>query len=55
MSVTGATATLQALTAETLNQVFIEGLEKADPSFVGQEKFAAGDPLGTFSFTAQTQ
>ncbi len=55
ISVTGASATLQAVTAETLNQVFIEGLEKANPMFVGQEKFAAGDPLGTFSFTAQTE
>ncbi len=56
VSVQNATATLQAVTAETLNQVFIEGLEKADPEkFAGQEKFAAGDPLGTFSFTALTQ
>jgi len=55
ISVTNASATLQAVTAETLNQVFIEGLEKASPLFAGQEKFAAGDPLGTFSFTVQTQ
>lgn len=55
VSVLNATATLQAVTAETLNQVFIEGLEKASPLFVGQEKFAANDPLGTFSFTAQTE
>jgi hypothetical protein len=55
VSVQGATATLQAVTAETLNAVFIEGLEKANPVFAGQEKFAAGDPLGTFSFVATTQ
>lgn len=55
ISVTNAAATLQAVTAATLNQVFIEGLEKADPSFVGQEKFAAGDPLGTFSFSVTTE
>jgi hypothetical protein len=55
VSVQNATATLQELTAATLNQVFIEGLEKANPVFEGQEKFAGGDPLGTFSFTAQTQ
>lgn len=55
VSVQGATATLQPVTAETLNQVFINGLEKANPAFAGQEKFAAGDPLGTFSFVAQTQ
>jgi hypothetical protein len=55
VSVQGATATLQAVTAETLNQVFINGLEKANPAFAGQEKFAAGDPLGVFSFVAQTQ
>jgi hypothetical protein len=53
ISVQNASATLQAVTAETLNSVFITPIEKA----VGtpQEKFAAGDPLGTFSFTAQTQ
>ena len=55
ISIKGASATLKAVTAETLNQVFIEGLEKASPAFKGQEKFAAGDPLGTFSFTVQTQ
>lgn len=55
ISVQNATATLQAITAETLNAVFIEGLEKASPLFEGQEKFAGGDLLGTFSFTAQTQ
>lgn len=55
VSVAGAKATLQAVTAATLNQVFIEGLESASPLFVGQEKFAAGDPLGTVNFTVQTQ
>lgn len=55
ISVTNASATLQAVTTETLNQVFIEGLEKASPLFAGQEKFAVGDPLGIFSFTVQTQ
>jgi Htaa len=55
VSVQNAAATLQAVTAATLNAVFIEGLEKANPAFAGQEKFAAGDPLGTFSFLAQTQ
>jgi hypothetical protein len=52
VSVQNASATLQVVTAETLNSVFINPVEKeAGP----QEKFAAGDPLGTFSFTAQTQ
>lgn len=54
ISVQNASATLQAVTAETLNQVFIDGIEKA-PGFEGQEKFAAGDPLGTFSFVATAQ
>lgn len=53
VSVQNATATLQAVTAETLNAVFIDPIEKA--TMEQQEKFAAGDPLGTFSFTAQTQ
>jgi hypothetical protein len=52
VSVQNATATLQAVTAETLNAVFINELEK---KFGPQERFASGDPLGTFSFTAQTQ
>lgn len=47
------TATLQAVTAETLNAVFITPIEEATAE--PQEKFAAGDPLGSFSFTAQTQ
>ncbi len=53
VSVQNATATLQAVTAETLNAVFINEIEKA--LGMPQEKFAGGDPLGVFSFTAQTQ
>jgi Htaa len=53
VSVQNASATLQAVTAETLNAVFITPIEKATAE--PQEKFAAGDPLGTFSFTALTQ
>lgn len=52
ISVNG-TATLQAVTAETLNAVFITPIEEATAE--PQEKFAAGDPLGSFSFTVQTQ
>lgn len=52
VSVQNASATLQAVTAETLNAVFIDPIEKlAGP----QEKFAGGDPLGLVSFTAHTQ
>jgi hypothetical protein len=47
VTVENATATLQAVTAETLNSVFGTPFEKAP--------FVAGDGLGTFSFTAQTQ
>jgi hypothetical protein len=53
ISVQNASATLQEVTASTLNSVFITPIEKATGQ--PQEKFAAGDPLGTFSFTAQTQ
>lgn len=53
ISVQNASATLQAVTAETLNSVFITPVEKA--AMEPQEKFAAGDPLGIFSFTAQTE
>jgi hypothetical protein len=53
ISVLNASATLQAVTAETLNSVFITPIEKATGE--PQEKFAAGDPLGIFSFTATTQ
>jgi hypothetical protein len=52
VTVEGAKATLQAVTAATLNQVFVEGLEEA---LGPQTKFAAGDPLGTVNFTVQTQ
>lgn len=53
ISVLGASATLQAVTAETLNAVFINEIEKSTGE--PQNKFAGGDPLGTFSFIAQTQ
>jgi len=53
VSVQNASATLQEVTATTLNSVFITPIEKATGA--PQEKFAAGDPLGVFSFTAQTQ
>lgn len=53
VTVHNATAALQGLTASTLNQVFIEPIEAATKE--PQAKFAAGDPLGTFSFTAQTE
>lgn len=55
VTVQNATAKLQEVTAQVLNEVFIEGLEKASPAFVGQQKFAAGDLLGTVSFTATTE
>ncbi len=48
ISIENASATLQALTAATLNQVFAEPVGEKDI-------FKAGDPLGTFSFTAQTE
>jgi hypothetical protein len=53
VSVQNASATLQAVTAEVLNSVFVNPIEEATKA--PQEKFAAGDPLGTFSFTAQTE
>jgi hypothetical protein len=53
VSVQNASATLQAVTAETLNTVFITPIEKATKE--PQTKFAGGDPLGIFSFTAQTE
>jgi hypothetical protein len=52
VSVQNASATLQAVTAEVLNSVFgapFDALALPHPAFV------AGDGLGTFSFTAQTQ
>ncbi len=48
ISVQNGYATLQAVTAATLNQVF------AEPVKAG-EVFQTGDPLGHFSFTVQTQ
>jgi hypothetical protein len=53
VSVQNASATLQAVTAETLNSVFITPIEKATGQ--PQPQFAGGDPLGIFSFTAQTE
>ena len=52
VTVENATATLQAVTAETLNSVFGAPLEAKKIPF---EKFAPGDGLGIFSFTVQTQ
>jgi len=52
VTVQNASASLQAVTAETLNAVFLEPLEE---TFGPQEKFAGGDPLGIVSFTAHTQ
>lgn len=51
VSVENATATLQAVTAETLNSVFVGPFEAITTT--PAEHFAAGDPLGVFSFTAQ--
>jgi len=53
VSVENATATLQAVTAETLNSVFVGPFEAVTKTEA--EHFKEGDPLGTFSFTAQTQ
>lgn len=53
VSVENASASLQAVTAETLNSVFVTPFEAITK--VPSEHFAEGDPLGTFSFTAQTQ
>jgi hypothetical protein len=52
VTVENAVATLQAVTAETLNSVFGAPYDEAK---IPHEKFAPGDGLGTFSFTAQTQ
>jgi hypothetical protein len=54
VSVQNASATLQAVTAETLNQVFVTPIEKAT-GIPATTKFAAGDPLGTFSFSVTTE
>lgn len=53
VSVENATATLQGVTAETLNSVFVGPFEAITKTEA--EHFKEGDPLGTFSFTAQTQ
>jgi hypothetical protein len=53
VSVENASATLQAVTAETLNSVFVTPFEAITKT--PAEHFVEGDPLGTFSFTAQTQ
>lgn len=52
VTVTNATATLQETTAEVLNQVFGTPLDQFPAP---HPKFAAGDGLGTFSFTATTE
>jgi hypothetical protein len=52
VTVENAVATLQAVTAETLNSVFGAPYDEAK---IPHEKFAPGDGLGIFSFTAQTQ
>lgn len=52
--VENAVATLQAVTAETLNSVFGAPFDATEPP-TPHPKFAEGDGLGTFSFTAQTQ
>jgi hypothetical protein len=52
VTIENAVATLQELTAETLNQVFGAPY---DALKVPHPKFAKGDGLGTFSFTVQTQ
>jgi len=51
VTVSNASATLQAVTAETLNSVFIKPIEEKTMA-KDDVQFAAGDPLGTFSFTA---
>ena len=49
VSVQNASSALQAVTAETLNEVF------RPKNWAKQPEFVEGDPLGTFSFTVQTQ
>jgi len=53
VSVENASASLQEITAEVLNNVFVKPFEAIEEE--PAEPFAKGDPLGTFSFTAQTQ
>lgn len=50
VTVQNASASLQEVTAGTLNAVFVEPVEGE-----GKGVFAGGDPLGNVSFTAQTQ
>jgi hypothetical protein len=52
VTVENAAATLQEVTALVLTEVFGAPFDAVK---VEHAKFAAGDPLGTFSFTAQTQ
>lgn len=53
VSVENASAFLQGPTAATLNSVFVEPYEAFTKT--SAEHFVEGEPLGTFSFTAQTQ
>jgi hypothetical protein len=53
VTVSNATATLQGVTAETLNATFAP--EEPPASGKHKEVFKEGDVLGTFSFTAQTE
>jgi Htaa len=61
VTVQNAGATLQPIAAEVLNgfvKVYEGYLQKAQgktPAEAAQEQIVAGDPLGTFSFTTQTQ
>lgn len=52
VTVENAAATLQEVTALTLNQVFGAPFDAAK---IPHPTFAKGDPLGSFSFTVQTQ
>jgi hypothetical protein len=52
VTVTGASSALQAVTAETLNQVFGAPWDAAE---IPHPTFNEGDGLGTFSFTVETQ
>lgn len=54
VTVENAVATLQGVTAETLNSVFGAPFDSQEPP-VPHPKFAEGGGLGTFSFTVQTQ
>jgi hypothetical protein len=52
VTIKGAEAKLQTVSAATLNQVFNQGDEKAPPA---SSEFAAGELFGTFSMTLQAQ